>query len=126
MRCKLLLLALGLFYSSLFAQEFKGEASYYPKSFDGNMTASGEAFDSALFTAAHCSLPFNTKVKVTNLSNDKSIIVKINDRGPFVDGRIIDLSRSAAKKLGFIRKGVARVKIEILDNQRIKTDTTKH
>lgn len=90
----------------------EGVASYYANRFHGRPTASGELYDSAKLTAAHRTLPFGTKVKVTNLRNDKSVEVTINDRGPHHKNRIIDLSRTAAQKLGFINKGTARVRIE--------------
>ncbi len=89
-----------------------GYASWYGKKFQGRPTASGEIFDMYKLTAAHRRLPLGTYVKVTNLSNGKSVIVKINDRGPYVKGRIIDLSYLAAKKIGMVKAGVAKVKIE--------------
>lgn len=92
----------------------KGIASYYHDSLHGNKTASGEVYNKKIVSAAHKSLPLGTKVRVTKLSNGKSIIVKINDRGPFVKGRIIDLSRRAARALGIIKSGLAKVKIEVL------------
>ncbi|MFB3786939.1 MAG: septal ring lytic transglycosylase RlpA family protein [bacterium] len=91
-----------------------GVATYYGSDFHGRRTASGERFNMYAMTAAHRSLPFNTKVKITNLDNDKVAYVRINDRGPFQKNRIIDLSRAAAKELGFEQKGIARVRIEIL------------
>lgn len=91
--------------------EETGMASYYGGKFIGRPTASGEIFDATKLTAAHKKLPFGTKVKVTNLSNNKSVIVRINDRGPFVAGRIIDLSEAAAKKIDMISKGVVKVTI---------------
>lgn len=91
-----------------------GAASFYHSWFDGRKTASGATFSSRLFTAAHRSLEFGTRVRVTNLVNLKSVIVTINDRGPFVKGRVIDLSRRAATALGFVREGVTRVRIEPL------------
>lgn len=91
-----------------------GKASYYGDEFNGRATASGEIFDNREFTAAHKSLPFGTFVRVTNLSNNSSVVVKINDRGPFVSGRIIDLTKAAAEKLGMLQAGVIDVKIEIL------------
>jgi rare lipoprotein A len=91
-----------------------GNASWYGKKFQGKATASGEAFDMYALTAAHKSFPFNTKVKVTNLKNNHSVVVRINDRGPFVQGRIIDLSYAAAKKLGYLNQGVTKVRIERL------------
>ena len=81
----------------------------------GHMTANGEAFDPEGFNAAHKYLPLPTHVRVTNLSNRRSIILRVNDRGPFVKGRIIDLSAGAAKKLGFYRKGTARVLVETVE-----------
>lgn len=91
-----------------------GYASFYGDSFVGKMTASGEIYDANQLTAAHRSLPFGTKLKVTNLENWQSVVVRVNDRGPFISGRIIDLSNRAAKELGIIQKGVARVQIEIV------------
>jgi rare lipoprotein A len=91
-----------------------GYASFYGDSFVGKMTASGEIYDANQLTAAHRSLPFGTKLKVTNLENRQSVVVRVNDRGPFVPGRIIDLSERAAKELDIIRKGVTRVQIEIV------------
>lgn len=92
----------------------KGEASWYGPGFNGKKTASGETFNMYKFTAAHKKLPFGTKVKVTNLKNGKSVIVRINDRGPFVKGRIIDLSKKAAQQIGLIQAGHTPVKIVIL------------
>ena len=91
-----------------------GKASYYADKFHGRKTASGEIFDMNLPTAAHRTFPFGTTCRVTNISNQKSVIVKINDRGPFIEGRIIDLSKAAAKSIGAIQDGVVDVKIEIL------------
>lgn len=88
-----------------------GEASWYGPKFQGLETASGEIFDPKKMTAAHPSLPLGTKVEVTNLENNKKAEVKINDRGPFVDGHVIDISVVAAKKLGMVKKGTAEVKI---------------
>jgi rare lipoprotein A len=89
-----------------------GKASYYGHGFNGNKTASGEQFDKKEFTAAHRSLPFGTIVRVTNLNNGKMVFVKINDRGPFIKSRIIDLSRAAAMQLGLVDNGIGSVKIE--------------
>jgi len=91
-----------------------GRASFYHPSLDGLPTASGQTFDNALLTAAHRTLQFGTRVRVTNLVNLKSVIVTINDRGPFVRGRIIDLSHRAAAALGFVQSGVTKVRIEPL------------
>jgi rare lipoprotein A len=88
-----------------------GRASYYGKKFQGRRTASGERYDMHAFTAAHPRLPFGTVVTVTNLKNGRSVRVRINDRGPFTRGRVIDLSYAAAKKLGMLSKGVIRVRV---------------
>jgi rare lipoprotein A len=91
-----------------------GIASYYAAKFHGKRTASGEKFNSKLMTAAHRTLPFGMQLKVTNLRNKKSIIVRVNDRGPHVRGRIVDLSRAAAEQIGLRHTGTARVALEIL------------
>jgi rare lipoprotein A len=91
-----------------------GKASYYAEKFHGNPTASGEIFDMNGLTAAHKTLPFGTICRVTNLENNKQVIIKINDRGPFIENRILDLSKGAALKLDSIKSGVIEVKIEIL------------
>ncbi|HEX8515445.1 MAG TPA: septal ring lytic transglycosylase RlpA family protein [Bacteroidia bacterium] len=92
----------------------RGEASFYAKKFEGRKTASGQKFSNRKMTAAHKSLPFGTKVKVTNLKNDKSVVVTINDRLPRKSRRTIDLSQSAASELGFIRAGITKVSLEII------------
>ena len=89
----------------------EGQASYYGAKHQGKRTASGERFDQNQLTAAHRTLPFGTLVRVTNLNNDKSVIVRINDRGPFTRNRIIDLSRKAAQQLDMLRTGVAPVRV---------------
>jgi len=91
-----------------------GLASFYADKYDGRVTASGDVFDQDKMTAAHRTLPFGSKVKVTSLENNKSIIVTINDRGPYVNDRVIDLSKAGAKKLDFISGGVVKVKIQVL------------
>ena len=91
-----------------------GLASYYGADFHGRRTASGEIFDQWKMTCAHRSLPFGTRLKVTNMENKRSVVVRVNDRGPWVTGRIIDLSYAAAKNLDMIEKGVIKVKIEII------------
>ena len=91
-----------------------GYASYYSQEFAGRKTSSGEIFDPMKLTAAHRTLPFGTLVKVTNLENKKTVIVRINDRGPFVKGRIIDLSYKAALKIGMVSHGIAKVKLEVI------------
>lgn len=93
-----------------------GIASFYANKFENKITASGEIYKHSLFTAAHKSLPFGTLVKVTNTANGKTVTVKINDRGPFVEDRIIDVSKSAAKELDFINEGLTQVKIEVVSN----------
>jgi len=93
----------------------QGLASWYGPRFHGRRTANGERFNKFLLTAAHRTLPFNTRVRVTNLQNGRSVVVRINDRGPYVRGRIIDLSYGAARLLGMQARGVVLVKVEILD-----------
>jgi rare lipoprotein A len=92
----------------------EGLASWYGGKFQGRLTSSGEVFDTNLLTAAHKTLPFGTLVRVTNLANGRSAVVKINDRGPFVEGRIIDLSRAAAEQIDMVGTGTARVSVEVL------------
>lgn len=94
--------------------EQTGRASYYGSKHDGNVTADGSSFDRTAFTAAHLTLPFGTVVEVTNLANGRSVKVRISDRGPHVLGRIIDLSAAAARELGMLRRGLARVRISAL------------
>jgi len=94
----------------------EGVASYYGRRFHGRPTASGEAFDMNDFTAAHKTLPFGSRVRVTNPRNGQSVIVRINDRGPFVRGRHIDLSRAAAEEIGIVRRGHGEVELELLDS----------
>ena len=98
----------------LVGQSYSGSASYYGKRHHGNKTASGERFNMYGMTAAHRSLPLGCKIKVTNQENGKSVIVKVNDRGPFHGNRILDLSQGAAKQLGFIKQGLAKIDIEVL------------
>ncbi len=93
----------------------EGTASFYADTFHGKATANGETYNQNAYTAAHQSLPFDTRVRVTNLDNDRSVWVRINDRGPFVGGRIIDLSRAAARKLRMIDTGTARVRLDIYE-----------
>ena len=94
-----------------------GQATWYGKRHEGRRTASGERFDADAMTAAHPTAPFGTRLKVTNLKNGKSVVVRVNDRGPFGGGRIIDLSSAAARALG-ITRGVGRVKVERLRSDR--------
>ena len=93
-----------------------GIASFYGKKFHGRRTASGQRFDMHSYTAAHRTLPFGSKVRVTNPRNGKSVVVRINDRGPYAKNRTIDLSRRAAEDLGIIRRGHAQVELELLDS----------
>ena len=106
---------LGATTSKAQMHQLAGIASYYSDEFHGRKTSNGETFDMHELTAAHRTLPFNTKVKVTNLENGKSIVVRINDRGPFKDNRVIDLSLEAAKQVGLIANGTASVRLEILE-----------
>lgn len=99
---------------SVLGQTQSGKASFYADKFEGRETASGEIYNHNKATAAHRKLPFNTKVKVTNLNNNRSTIVRINDRGPFIRGRIIDLSQSVADELGALESGIIEVTIEVL------------
>jgi len=110
-----LLIFFSFVFLTVYAQKTEtGIASYYHDKFEGRTTASGDIFRQNKLTAAHKTLPFNTKVKVTNLKNNLSVIVIINDRGPFVEGRIIDLSQEAAWQLQFLIDGIAKVKVEVL------------
>jgi rare lipoprotein A len=94
-----------------------GLASWYGPGFHGRRTASGERFDQNELTAAHRQLPLGSEVTVTNLENGRSIVVAINDRGPYVDGRVIDLSKAAARRLGIVEDGLAKVRIEATPRQ---------
>ena len=91
-----------------------GEASYYGNELAGNRTASGERFDPRAMTAAHRTLPLGSKIRVTNKANGKSVIVRVNDRGPFVKSRLIDVSFAAAREINMIRSGKANVKLELI------------
>lgn len=91
-----------------------GIASFYHTKFEGKPTASGQAYDGSKMTAAHPTLPFDTEIRVTNLENERSVILTVNDRGPFVKGRIVDVSKAAAVELGFYLQGTAEVKLEVL------------
>jgi rare lipoprotein A (peptidoglycan hydrolase) len=94
-----------------------GKASYYGYRFIGRKTASGEIFTESMYTCAHKSLPFGTKLKITNLNNGKSIIVRVNDRGPYVKTRIVDLSIRGARELGLMASGIANVSVEIVNSK---------
>ena len=95
---------------------FYGLSSFYGLNdgFDGNLTANGEVYDKDGLSAAHKTLPLNSIVRVTNLDNNKSVVLKINDRGPYIDGRILDCSYGAAKKLDFVDQGITEVKVEVI------------
>lgn len=93
----------------------RGVASFYHDRFQGRTTASGESYDQNALTAAHRSLPFGTEVLVRNLENGRAVQLRINDRGPFVEGRIIDVSRRAATQLGFVEEGLAQVSVQVVD-----------
>lgn len=92
-----------------------GVASWYGRKFHKRRTSSGERYNMYKLTAAHKTLPFATRLRVTNLNNGKNVIVKVNDRGPFVSHRIIDLSYAAAKKIGMVNQGLVKVKVETVD-----------
>ncbi len=92
----------------------EGAASYYGDELAGRPTASGESFDPKQLTAAHRTLPFGTRLRVTNIRNGKSVVVRVNDRGPFTGNRALDLSYSAARQIGMLRRGTARVRMEVL------------
>jgi rare lipoprotein A len=93
----------------------EGVASWYGAAHHGRRTASGKRFDMGAMTAAHRSLPFGARVRVTSLATGRAVVVRVNDRGPYAGGRIIDLSRAAAEQLGIVHAGTARVRIEIVD-----------
>ncbi len=112
-RLGLLILLFAALVSAASAFEEEGIASWYGGKFQGRRTANGEIFDTNKLTAAHKTLPFNTLIKVQNPQNGKSVVVRINDRGPFVEGRIIDLSRAAADAIGITGLGVAQVRISL-------------
>jgi rare lipoprotein A len=118
MKCCFLVpaLLLGLTASLLPAADSKTvNVSYYANKYNGRRTASKERFSNSALTAAHRQLPFGTKVKLTNPANNRSVIVRVNDRGPFVEGREISITRRAARELGFTRAGLAHVNMEVID-----------
>lgn len=98
------------------SHELVGQASWYGNKYHGRLTASGERYDMRAYTAAHKTLPFGAIVRVTNTTNNKTVDVKINDRGPFAKGRVIDLSHKSFEQIGNTKKGLAPVKIEIIDD----------
>ncbi len=97
------------------SHEVEGKASWYGEQFHGNQTASGETYNMHEHTAAHRTLPFGTRVRVTRADNGRSVVVRINDRGPFTDGRVIDLSYAAAAEVGMVNDGVAPVELDIVE-----------
>ena len=120
MNFKVIMTLLILTTLTLFSKT--GYASWYGAKFQGKPTASGEPFDMYAYTAAHRNLPFGTILTVTNLSNHKSVNVRVNDRGPFVNNRMIDLSYQAARKIGLLQSGVSKVSIQIHTNNPYLTD----
>lgn len=100
--------------------QLEGKAAYYSNRFNGRKTASGQRFNNAAMTTAHNTLPFGTAVKVTNTKNNKSVVVRVNDRGPSTPGRIFDLTRAAAGKLGYVRAGLADVRAEVVAQPAVK------
>lgn len=114
-RCIVLFLLWGTFsLASALAQTDSGVASYYGDEFEGRPTASGELYDSQAFTAAHRTLRFGIRLEVTNPANGRTVTVRVNDRGPFVEGRILDLSKAAAAALGILQVGTALVEVRVL------------
>ncbi|RYY90649.1 MAG: septal ring lytic transglycosylase RlpA family protein [Chitinophagaceae bacterium] len=111
MNPKLLLALVPLLISCARSITEEGKASFYADKFEGRKTASGAVFHQKKMTVAHRTLPFGTKLKVTNIANGKTVKVVVTDRGPFVAGRLIDLSKGAAKKIGMVQAGVATVRI---------------
>lgn len=112
-----------LFATSLFSQEDEyGIASFYSDLFHGKPTASGELYDKGKLTAAHKTLPFGTSVRITRMDNNKSVVVRINDRGPFISGRIVELSKEAARQIGLDADGSARVKLEVVNEKPAQTE----
>lgn len=91
-----------------------GVASFYAHEYDGRRTASGARYDERAMVAAHPTLPFGTRIRVTNLANGRSVVLRVVDRGPFRRGRVVDVSRRAARELGFLRQGTTRVRVEVL------------
>ncbi len=105
--------------------QLEGKAAYYSNRFNGRKTASGQRFNNAAMTTAHNTLPFGTRVKVTNTKNNKSVVVRVNDRGPSTPGRVFDLTRAAARKLGYVRAGLADVKAEVVAQPAMKSGKKK-
>lgn len=116
----IMIIILSCLATNLMAQTYTGKASYYGDGFHGRKSASGKVYDMYRNTCAHKTLPFGTKLKVTNLKNGKSTIVEVTDRGPYAKGRIIDVSKSAAMELGMVAAGVAKVEVEVLKNEPLR------
>ncbi|TYB31213.1 MAG: septal ring lytic transglycosylase RlpA family protein [Candidatus Mcinerneyibacterium aminivorans] len=119
-KCIILYLLLFIISNLFYAQPetYKGYASWYGPNFNGQKTANGETYNMYDLTAAHKTLPFNTYIKVTNLENNKTVVVRINDRGPFIKNRIIDLSYQAAREIDLISKGTCKVKLEVVEKSK--------
>jgi rare lipoprotein A len=113
----MLVLTIGSLFSLQAQDEFNGVASYYADKFVGRSTASGETYHHHKYTCAHKTLPFGTKLIVTNPANNKTVEVVVNDRGPFVNTRVLDLSKAAALELGIVQKGIAFVECQIVDDE---------
>ena len=124
---KIFVLFLFALSSFSFANVYKSnvQASYYAEKYHGRKTANGETFNMYAMTCAHKTLPFGTILRVTNLKNNKTVDVRVNDRGPFVKGREIDVSKAAAQKLGMIKTGTASVRIEIVDKNASVSQVSK-
>jgi rare lipoprotein A len=105
-------------YTFLTQKSAYGIASWYGEDFQGNETANGETYNMNALTAAHRNLPLGTRIRVTNLRNRRSLVLRVNDRGPFIPGRLLDVSRAAARMLGFAASGKARVKIQVLPSSK--------
>ncbi|MCC6458918.1 MAG: septal ring lytic transglycosylase RlpA family protein [Saprospiraceae bacterium] len=112
-------LAMGAFAQD--SREEFGKCGYYADALHGRKTSSGEIYDKSGLTCAHKTLPFGTMIRVTRMDNKKSVVVKVNDRGPYLDGYVTDVSRKAAEALGLVRDGVTRVKLEIVENKTSNT-----
>lgn len=122
MKVSVILTLFLLLGGGLYAQEpvipvIKGKASFYADWFDGRLTANGEFFSQEEYTAAHKTLPFDTWVEVKNLENDKTVFLRINDRGPYIKGRIIDLSKAGARAIGDLKQGIFNVEIRIVEKR---------
>jgi rare lipoprotein A len=114
----LMIVTLFCLSSGVFAQTYKGKASYYAQPFHGRKSASGRIYNMYEYTCAHKTLPFGTKLKVTNQANGKTVTVEVTDRGPYVKGRIVDLSKAAAMDLDMMKSGVADVEVEIIKDEK--------